>query len=376
MKWIGTAEDLATAVERIGEAPTIAVDTEADSLHSYFDKVCLIQISIPGEDYLIDPLAKIDLAPLGAVLSDPASRKVLHGADYDVRILQRDFGILILNLTDTMICAQILGYEAMGLAALLKRHFDLDVDKAHQRADWAMRPLPSDMLRYAVLDTHYLDRLAAKLRDELLALGRWEWAEEEFGRLEAVRYEENERDQEAYRKIKGSSKLTRRGLAILRLLYWWRDQVAQRLDRPPFKVIGNEALVSIATDHPRNLQQLAGAMGVAPIHVRKYGEELLAIVERALAIHDDELPEKMQPKPWLRDKEIERTVDALKAARDSVAASLKISPSVLAPRHVLVSVASQKPATLDELSSIPAMREWQKKVLGPSLMEVLDQRHA
>lgn len=374
MKWIGTQSDLDAAVARFRSAPTIAVDTEADSLHSYFDKVCLIQVSIPDEDFLIDPLARIDLKEFGEVLSSPGTRKILHGADYDVRILQRDFGIVIHNFTDTMICAQILGYEAVGLAALLKRHFDLDVDKAHQRADWAMRPLSADMLKYAVLDTHYLDRLAAKVREELEALGRWEWAEEEFSRLSAVRYEEIERDQEAYRKIKGSSKLTRRGLAILRMLYWWRDEVAQKLDRPPFKVIGNEALVSISTDHPRNPGQLAGAMGVAPIHVRKYGEDLVAIVERAFAIPENELPERVAPKPWIRDKEIERTVDALKSARDAIAANLKINSSVLAPRHVLVAIATQKPATIEEMSAIPAMREWQKKVLGPAMLDVMARR--
>src|SRR5215212_3926588 len=188
MIWIDRQDQFDDAMQRVAAQPTIAVDTEADSLHSYFDKVCLIQISIPGEDLVIDPLARIDLAPFGRVLADPNVTKILHGGDYDLRILNRDFGFIVTNLIDTMISSQLLGYGAIGLAALLERHFGLKVDKAHQRADWAMRPLPPDMLEYAAMDTRHLIALAAKLREELTALGRWEWAVEEFSRLEAVRY--------------------------------------------------------------------------------------------------------------------------------------------------------------------------------------------
>src|SRR3954471_21839898 len=184
MIWIDQQLALDGALERVAAQPTVAVDTEADSLHSYFDKVCLIQLSIPGEDLIIDPLAKVDLARFGALLGDRRVLKVLHGADYDLRILNRDFGYTIANLIDTSVCSQLLGYEAFGLAALLERHFGFKVDKKHQRADWAMRPLPADMLDYAATDTRHLIALADRLRDELTALGRWEWAIEEFARLE------------------------------------------------------------------------------------------------------------------------------------------------------------------------------------------------
>ncbi|MGZ4810580.1 MAG: ribonuclease D, partial [Thermoanaerobaculia bacterium] len=190
--WIDRQDRFDEAMQRIGAQPMIAVDTEADSLHSYFDKVCLIQISIPGDDFVIDPLSGINLAAFGRVLADPNITKILHGGDYDLRILHRDFGYTVSNLIDTMISAQLLGYEAFGLAALLDRHFSVKSDKAHQRADWAMRPLPRDMLDYAALDTRHLIALAATLREELTALGRWEWALEEFSRLESVRYREND----------------------------------------------------------------------------------------------------------------------------------------------------------------------------------------
>ena len=119
MIWIDKQPDFDAAMSRVASQKTAAIDTEADSLHSYFDKVCLIQISIPGEDLIIDPLAKIDLAALGPILANPAILKVLHGADYDLRILNRDFGFTISNLINTMVCSQLLGYEAFGLGALL-----------------------------------------------------------------------------------------------------------------------------------------------------------------------------------------------------------------------------------------------------------------
>jgi len=147
MIWIDRQEPFNEAMARVAAQPTVAVDTEADSLHSYLDKVCLVQISIPGEDLVIDPLSGIDLAGFGRVLADPNVTKILHGGDYDLRILNRDFGFTVSNLVDTMICAQLLGYSAIGLAALLERHFGLQVDKAHQRADWAMRPLPRATIR-------------------------------------------------------------------------------------------------------------------------------------------------------------------------------------------------------------------------------------
>ena len=202
---------------RVAAQPVVALDTEADSLHSYFDKVCLIQMSIPGEDLIIDPLCKIRS---GEVRRDPrriaSIVKILHGADYDLRILNRDFGFTIANLIDTMVCSQLLGYEAFGLAALLERHFGFKVDKKHQRADWAMRPLPPDMLDYAATDTRHLIALADRLRDELTALGRWEWAVEEFARLEQIRFNEKDADEEPFRRLKGLGALDRRSLAVVR----------------------------------------------------------------------------------------------------------------------------------------------------------------
>lgn len=371
MIWVGNQRDFDALLTRIANDTAVGIDTEADSLHSYFDKVCLVQLTGAGEDFVVDPLAKVDLAGLGALLANPGVTKILHGADYDLRILNRDFGFTITNLVDTMVCAQLLGYEAFGLAALLDRHFGVKVDKTHQRADWAMRPLPPDMLAYAAMDTHYLIELAAKLRTELEALGRWEWAVEEFGRLEAIRYRESDEEPERWRKLKNIGGFDRRSLAVIRELFGWRDQLARKADRPPFKIIGNDTIIDLAKEKPLTLPAMSKMKSVSRYHFNRYGEEMLALIRRALELPDYELPEKGESKAWIRDRELEQRVDRMKKVRDRIASELKIEPSVLAPRHVLSAIATLQPESVEELSGVPAMREWQKKLIGADVLRAM-----
>jgi ribonuclease D len=372
VKWVAKQDAFDAMMDRVAAQPEIAVDTEADSLHSYFDKVCLIQISIPDEDFVVDPLAKIDIRRFGDVLANPAIRKILHGGDYDLRILNRDFGFTIANLVDTMICAQLLGYEAFGLAALLDRHFGLKLNKAHQRADWAMRPLPPDMLDYAATDTRYLIRLYEILRAELEQRGRWEWAEEEFSRLENVRFRESEEeDQDRFRRLKGIGALDRRTLAIIRALYDWRDVLAREADRPPFKIIGNDAIIEIAKLKAKSVAELQKIKAVAAYHVRRYGEEIARLVRQALELPEEQLPEKQESRSFFRDRTLEARVDKLKRVRDRVAKELGIDVAVVAPRHVLAAIATLEPKDVRDLDQVPAMREWQKKLLGEPLLEAM-----
>ncbi len=371
MKWIAKQDSFDAAMALAAAQPVIAVDTEADSLHSYFDKVCLIQITAGGEDYVIDPLAKIDLAKFGEVLANAAIRKIFHGGDYDMRILNRDFGFVTANLVDTMICAQLLGYEAFGLAALLDRHFGVKLNKAHQRADWAMRPLPPDMLDYAAMDTRHLVRLYEVLRAELEAKGRWEWALEEFSRLEAIRYRESDDDGEPFRRLKGIGSLDRRTLAIIRNLYDWRDHLARKADRPPFKIIGNDAIIDTAKAKAASIAELSAVKAVSQYHLRRFGHEIVAEVRSALELPESELPEKPESRPFFRDKALEARIDKLKKVRDQVAKDLGIDISVVAPRHILAAIATLEPKGVEALDQIPAMREWQKKLLGEQLVKAL-----
>ncbi|HEX8169129.1 MAG TPA: ribonuclease D [Thermoanaerobaculia bacterium] len=365
MMWIDRQQELDDALARAASHAQLAVDTEADSLHSYFDKVCLIQMSTTDEDLVVDPLVRIDLARFGEVLADEKITKVFHGGDYDLRILNRDFGFTVRNLIDTSICAQLLGYEGLGLAALLDRHFGLKLNKTHQRADWSIRPLPQDMLEYATTDTHYLIPLAAKLREELEALGRWEWAVEEFARLEHVRYKEVDEDAETWRKLKNIGTLDRRSLAIVRDLHRWRDALARKADRPPFKILGNDVIVELARTKPAAFRDLGSVKGLSRYHIDRYGREMVAIVREAMELAEEALPERNDPKPWIRDKALEARIDRLKRVRDKYAKELKIDPSVLGARHILTAVATAN--SLD----VPTMREWQKQVMGRELLAVL-----
>lgn len=371
MIWIETQTGIDQMIEDVRRSSVVAIDTEADSLHSYFDKVCLVQISVPGSDYLVDPLAGIDLQPLGGLLSDASITKVLHGADYDLRILQRDFSFRISNLIDTMVAAQFAGYDGVGLAALLRKHFNVEVDKSHQRADWAKRPLTPQMLKYAALDTHHLIELSEIMKAELIALGRWEWAVEEFARMESIRFRDSEDDPEPWRKLKGLSKLDRRSLAIVARLHRWRDSVARELDRPPFKVLGNEAILEMATTPPRSLDEIGKIKGVSSFHLSRWGRRIQSLIEEALAQPEEALPARNEPKAWLRDRNLERRIDKLRKVRDDVARGLRIDPALLAPKHLLAAVATLDPEGPGTLEGIPAMRNWQRQVVGPQLLEAL-----
>jgi ribonuclease D len=366
MIWIDTQEASDSAMQRVATQGIVAVDIEADSLYSYYDKVCLIQISIPGEDLIVDPLRKLDLSAFGKLLANGGIMKVLHGADYDLRVLNRDFGFTVSNLFDTSVAAQLLGVEAFGLNALLERNFGVKLDKSHQRADWARRPLPPAMLEYAAADTRHLIPLASLLRDRLIALGRWEWALEEFRRLEKIRFSEKEAGEEGFRRLKGVGALDRRALAIARDLYNRRDEMARAADRPPFKIFGNDVILEVARAKPADAGMLASIKAVSPAHRGRYGREILRIVRKALDATEESLPAKSDRKVWMPDKGLDARVARLKKVRDATAKELKIDPVVLAPRHVLVAVASTR-----DLDQVPAMREWQKRVVGDKLLKVL-----
>jgi len=368
MKWIDQQGPLDALMDLVSAEAVVAIDTEADSLHSYFDKVCLIQLSTTSEDFVIDPLAKIDLRRFGELLGNAAIRKIFHGADYDLRILNRDFGFVIHNIVDTMICSQLLGFEAIGLAALLKKYFDVNADKSHQRADWAMRPLTPPMLEYASMDTRYLMRLAATLEQELRARERWAWAEEEFSRLEAIRYRPSERDEDAFRKIKGIGRVDRRTLAAIKALHEWRDGEARRLDRPAFKVMLNETLLEVARELPENQADLKRIKGLAREQGRK-ANEVLAVVQKVRAMTEDELPQQVEGKAWKRDRPLEKRVERLKKVRDIVAGDLGLDGGILAPKHVLTAIATAQPQSIKDLEAVPAMREWQKELLADKLIQ-------
>jgi ribonuclease D len=368
--WIDTPGGVRDTAERCSKAGRFALDTEADSMHSYFHKVCLIQVTADDHHIVIDPLAldPTDLDPLWTVVGDSSLPVLMHGADYDVRILDRDYGIRVAGLEDTQIMAQLLGEEKTGLAALLEKELGVSLDKRFQRADWGRRPLRPELLSYAASDTAYLGELVDRLRARLEERGRWSWAVEEFRKLEGVRHAAIEPDPAAFERIKGARAL--RGVDRDRLfsLHRWRERQARSLDVPPFKVLGNQQLMAMATDPPEDLEGLNGVDGVGPRAVRRWGRELLRHIRRP-----KDAPERVRTaRPPTPEPAVRKRVKQLRAARDAKAAELGLQGGLVCPRGCVDAVAAREPVcrTAVDLASA-GLEGWRLDVLGEVFLNAL-----
>jgi ribonuclease D len=368
--YLDTPDALSRFLSSIGRTDAIALDTEGASYHRFVDRIYLLQLSTRDKSAIIDPLPLGTPPLLGDLLASPNVEVVFHDADYDLRLLQQDYGWHVRNIFDTRVAAQLLGIRAFGLAALLERYFGVKLDKKHQRADWSRRPLTRDMLEYAALDTAHLLALRDRLAEELDRAGRRAWAREEFALLEGTRWSADDTDS-AYLRLKGARDLTRRELAVLRELVPWRDAVAKQADRATFRVIGNEQLLAIAKEQPVARDGLAAIKGMPRGLLESRGTELIAAVRRGLAVAEAELPRFPRAPRWERDADFDARVTALKAVRDEAAQRLDLDPGVLGARDRLEAVARKTPATLEQLAEIPELRRWQIDVLGEAFVRAL-----
>ena len=345
---IADQASLAELVGRLEAEPQVALDTEADSLHCYFEKLCLIQISAGDGHWLVDPLAGLDLQPLFDVVC--SRRLVFHGADYDLRLLRRVGAFEPGSLFDTMIAARLCGRAGLGLAALVEDFFGIKLSKASQKANWAIRPLSEQMVEYALNDTRYLLEIAARLEDDLCRLGRWGWFEESRDRMIASTRDTKERDDTTVWRISGSSALSPRAQAVLRILWFWRDAEARAWDRPPFHVIGNEDMLRVADQVSKGSDYSTPRMNGRR---RKSFEVVLAL---ALQIPECEWPVMEKVRRKRAPKDHLARFEALKKTRDAAAAELGLDPAIVAPRGALEAIA------LDAAS--PALMTWQRLLLG------------
>ena len=278
---VSDAETLARLVEAVRAEPIVAFDTESNSFHVYRERICLLQVSTRSADYIVDPFA-VDVAPLGRVLCD-GREVVLHGADYDVRCLRREWGWALPRLFDTMVAARRLGQPGLGLSALVLSHFGVRLSKSNQRSDWGRRPLTREQIAYAALDTHYLLPLRDLLASDLEARGVVEEARKEFDRIAAAESHERIFDPEGWRRLKGASQLDPVGRQVLRALWLAREAHAREADRPPFKVLAEQAMVDLARRRPRTIEEIGRIPGVTPSVLRRLGEAILAAIASAPA---------------------------------------------------------------------------------------------
>ena len=369
--YLDTPEAVEQFTAEIGDVTELALDTEGASFHRFIDRIYLLQLSTRTRHAVIDPIPLGTPSGLGRLMEDPKVEVVFHDADYDLRLLEQDYGWKIRHIFDTRIAAQLLGYTAFGLAALLERFFSVKLDKKHQRADWSMRPLTADMLDYAAQDTKYLLELKDKMSAELEGMGRMPWAREEFELLEGTRWADDDAAL-SYLKLKGARDLSRRELAVLRELVPWRDKVAGHLDRATFRVLGNEQLLDIARTQPTSRDALGKLKGMPRGILEQRGGELLEAVQRALAVPEADLPKFPRAPRWDRDPDFDARVTALKTARDGAAQRLSLDPGVLCSRDRMEAVARRNPLTVEEVAEVKELRRWQVGVLAEAFVAALE----
>ena len=369
---IETETELADLVTELESVPVFAVDLEADSMHHFKEKVCLLQLATSRISVLIDPLVMPDLSALRPAFANPKIKKVFHGADYDVRSLYRDFKIDVHHLFDTQLASMFLGIRETGLDAVLRNRFDVKLDKKFQRKDWSVRPLPAEMLTYAAKDAVYLVRLAEELETELKAKSRLAWVEEECALLSRVRPPENNGNP-LFLKSKGAGKLKRRELAVLEELLKLRRVIARKKDRPLFKVFGNGPLIKIATRGPRTLNSLERLRQLSPRQVAMYGKDIIAAVKKGFEVSPDKLPTYPRKKAPQLPPQVPDRIQALKGWRDRKAAELELDPPLLLTKMQLTAVATECPRTIAAVNALPDLKNWQKKEFGRDIAGILKQ---
>lgn len=367
---ITTEDQLTDLAAELEHESVVGFDLEADSMFHFKERVCLVQLATPRMHAILDTLALRDLAQLKPLFKDSRIRKVFHGADYDVRSLFRDFDIRIANLFDTQLACRFLGYRETGLEAVLKNIFAVALDKKYQRKDWSRRPLPRQMLDYAVSDARHLPALAERLTVELQETGRLAWVEEECRVLSKVRPGNND-GTPLFVSCKGAGRLEPRSLAVLEELLTFRRRVAREKDRPMFKVFNPESLMALAEARPSTTAELEKSGALSPSQIERYGEAILAAIETALRLPAAQLPRYPRKTSRTIPAAASERIQSLRRWRDAAARRLKIEPALVCSRAALVALALRKPAQPEELAEVAELRNWQRKMFAKDILAAL-----
>lgn len=367
---IDSQKGLAAFIKKAQKAQMIAVDIEGDSMFHFQEKVCLIQVAANGQTAVIDPLALEDLSGLKPLFESGKICKVIHGADYDVRSLYRDFGISVENLFDTQMASMYMGWQETSLEAVVGRRFGVDLDKRCQKKDWSRRPLAQDMVAYAASDVIYLIPLARELMSELKQQGRLRWVLEECRLLSKVRPAEGN-DDPLFMKFKGAGRLEPRQLAALEALLQVRSAIARQKDRPLFKIIGNATLKKIAVTMPANLNELRESRDLSDRQFDMYGLAVMEALRNASAIPENDLPRYPRQRSPRLSSRVPARVKVLRAWRDQKAADLQLNPSLVLNRALIKSIAVADPTDIHGLEAVEGMHAWQVEAFGKDILNVL-----
>jgi len=364
--WVNTSQGLTDAFQALESQPRIAVDTESNSLFAYQEQVCLIQISSPDTDFVIDPFELHDLSLLGRLFENPKQEKIFHASEYDLICLKRDYHFTFVNIFDTMIAARILGTAQVGLGSLIQKYFEITIDKKYQRANWGLRPLPSEMLDYARLDTYYLFKLRDTLELELTAHGLLDLAQEDFINACKAEGHANGNGQGEYWKLAGSNNIDPRQVTILKELCSYRDEQAKKADLPHFKVLSNDMLVEVSLHRPTNFDELSLVPHFSDKLVKRHGNGLLKAVARG-----ETAPLVTRVKNPRPDDAFLARIDCLKEWRKNTAKKLEVESDVVLPREMLERIASANPVTKSDLKMIMSNSPIRFKKFGSLILKEL-----
>lgn len=367
---ISSNEELKQQCRHLETHQQIAMDLEADSMHHFKERVCLVQVADPDSHYLIDPLAITDFSPLKPLCENPKITKVFHGADFDIRSLDRDFNIRIRNLFDTEIACRLLGIQKRSLAALLKKHFNLCLDKRFQRTDWSQRPLSDEMIAYSINDVANLLELAEILKKKLIDSGRLSWAMEEFELQTQVRYDRND-ETPLFMKFKGAGKMGRESLAVLEPLLQLRATIAEQKNLPLFKVMGAESIAKLTARKPQTMQELKQSNALSPKQIAMYGERCLKAIAHGRSTSRDKMPLYPRKKAPDGQPAIPERINALKNLRESLSHKTGIEPGFLMSNATITAIAAARPSCEEELLQINGTRQWQVELLGRDVIDIL-----
>jgi ribonuclease D len=370
MPLIEDLRELKDAVKGVEKEKRVGFDLEADSMYHFSEKVCLLQVASKNTAFVIDTVKLKDLSVLKPLFLRKDTVKIFHGADYDVRSLFRDFGIEIKNLFDTELASRFLGIKETGLEAVLKNRFNVKLEKKYQKKDWSERPLSADMLNYALNDVRHLVSLFEILEKELDDIGRLSWVEEECEILCRVRPAEDN-GAPLFLKFKGAGKLKPRTLAVLEALLCFRKETAQKKDRPPFKIMGNDSILKLAETRPGSLEKIMNTEALSQRQLDIYGKDVIRVISKAVNIPENMLPVYPREKALCISPAASKRIEALKIWRDKKAVKLNIDPGLLLNKALINSIGVKKPVTKEELEAISDMKNWQRREFGEEIIKIL-----
>lgn len=357
-------------IEDLSHYEIAAVDTEADSMYHYSVRLCLVQITIGEHHYIVDPLAPFDIRPIFKTRA--MNNIILHGADYDLRMLWHRFRFSPKHVFDTMLAAKFLGESALGYASLVQKYFNVTLPKDNQKSDWTMRPLPTDMCEYAIHDTFYLHELCAILGEKLQEQKKFGWLLETCDDLIEKARQQKPEDPDRWR-ISGSFRLSPRSLNILKAVWTWREHEAEKLDRPPYKVFGNELMLAIVRSASYSFPNVREDF--LPKLPRNFvGERKVSFFEmlkRAMRIPEDEWPEASHRGKHPLVSPSGELIDSLKEWRNERAAELNFDEAMLANRSQLIALATPIGETWEDRYDAAHLLNWQRSVWNDILSKKL-----